>query len=320
MKLAKGFFVLIILFFILSAISNIIEFAVWISGDVLWVEVAVYCIFGLAMINFLVIPLIGYRKKPTIEDLAKAIKGDNKAYRKIITHFRKSLDAENKRLMENAVAKSTEDGCLWIKTYVNDVISSFDGVIRQFAFKMTATVMLSPNSVIDGLTILFGNARMIYTLTSKIQLRYSLKDLWNIYFSIFSIASLSGLIEEFDEAIEDMAQEFLEEFSEFMEEQTGKAVGDSLPVLGLVVKSLSPIIQAAGNYAFIIYNGNRFKYRLLSGISEMELTEEEIRKKARLDARKARYKYVDVMVRKLGKKSSDGVKNKLTRLKFRRTD
>lgn len=315
MKFVKVVSVFIIVLFLMSAVANIVDFASWISRDIYWIEIGFYSVLALTFVYFLGLPLIVYAKRPTLSDLEKAINGDDKAFKKIVKHYRRILDDKSIADMEAAIGKSPETGFNWLREYTNAIISTFDGVIRQYAFKMTATVMLSPNSVIDGLTILFGNARMLFTLSSKIHLRYSMKEQWQMYFSIFSIASLSGLLEEFDDAIEDMAQEFLEEFSEFLEEQTGKAVGDSIPVVGLVVKSLSPIIQAAGNYAFIIYNGNRFKYRLISSLSGSDLTEEEIRKKARKDARKARYKYIDVMVRKLGKKSTDGVKNKLTRLK-----
>lgn len=292
--------------------ANIVRFARWVSFDYLWIEGGIYIFILGAGFYFLGIPIIKYRNRPSIPEITKALKGDLKALKKVRTALERELEYLLREEMNAAFENSRQEGINWITQYFENQIAGFDRIIRQFAFKLTATVMISPNSVIDGLTLIFGNARLLHTLSQRIKIRYSLNELWQMYFSIFSIASLSGVLEEFDDEIEDMVQEFIEEFSEIFEAQTGKTLGDSIPFLGVVVKTISPILQAAGNYAFIIYNGNRFKYRVLAGIAGDGVSEETLRKRARKDARKARFRYIEVMIRNLGKKSANGVKEKIS--------
>jgi hypothetical protein len=203
----------------------------------------------------------------------------------------------------------------WVKAYLTDKLEELDTIIKQYAFSISATVLVSPNLFIDGISILLGNSKMIYDLSKRVDFRYTWKELVEMYFSTMTVASVTGLLEEFDDELEDIIEEITEEFSDYMNDEAGSSIGDALPFLNILVKASSPIIQASRNYAYIVYNGKRFTCTVKNTYSEQKLTPDELKKLARKESRKARKKYLQEVLVKLGSNSAAFTKNQLTKIK-----
>lgn len=305
-KIIAGF---IIFYFVITVSSSVIALANWISFGNLYIKYGFYGFMAILFILYIIIPLLDYYTRPSMISFIKMLNNDKKATIKIQKFFIKTLVGAEKESFKQLCRVNDSDAIrTWIKTYLNKEISEMDGIIKEYALKLTVGVLVSPNPFIDGIIILYGNSGMIHTLTQKVKIRYSLKELWNMYFSVMSVASISGLLEEFDDVIEDIFEDLADEFEEFIHEETGKTIGDSIPIFNILVKASSPIIQAAGNYAFILYNGNRYKYKLMNLISDTSMSDDEIRKYARKEARKAKYKYIEEMIKKIGLNGTDKIR------------
>lgn len=311
MKLWKILMGLIIFYFCLTAFNSMIMLAKLISMGNLWIEIGFYILMLVLFISYIIVPILGYFSRPAVTDIENALIGDKKAIKRVYKYYSKNLPNESKESFNKINKENQSETTAWLINYIKEQTDTFDGIIRQFSIKLTATVMISPNPFIDGITILYGNSKMIYMLSKKVLVRYRLKELWDMYFSVMSIASVTGLIEEFDEALEEIFNEIAEEFSELIEQESGKSIGDSIPMLNILVKAAGPIIQGAGNYAFITYNGKRFKYTVLNLIEANKKTSEDIRKTARQDARRSRYKYIQDMIKKMGLDSKAKMKEQM---------
>lgn len=226
--------------------------------------------------------------------------GDRRATLRLRKFIIKGLETEKKNELMAISKDDTHETALWIKSHVEDNVTEMDKIIRSYAMRLTATVMVSPNPFIDGISILFGNSKMVYELSRKMNLRYSWSDLFLMYFDTVTIASATGIIQEFDDELEEIFESIVTEFSEFLEEETGKSIGESIPFLNIFVKASVPIFQAASNYAYTYYMGSRYKLTLLNSLEEEPLEKSALRKKARRLARKARYSYIKDMFSKLG--------------------
>lgn len=307
MKVIKFIFTFVIIYFIILSYSSMVSFARWISHGYSEIEYLTYIIFVILGIIYIIIPILSYYKRPSLKNL-KGYLEDDKYTRKIQSYIYKILN--DKEIKEYEECK-VEERKRWIKTYLKNRVDNFDKIIKKYAHQITVTVMISPNSFIDGITILFSNSKMIYLLSKEIRFRYSGKELFDMYFSVFSAAAVTGLIEEYDEVIEDIIEDFAEEFSEIITEETGKSVTKSIPFMNIAINSISPILQAAGNYAFIVYSGNKFKYTILNIIEEDNISEKEIKKKSRKRARAQKYIYIKDMSSKIvagtSKKIGDSV-------------
>lgn len=288
-----------------------IQLAQWMSLGNKYLEYGFYVFIAILICIYLIAPIMRYLSKPSIARIELMRSGNKKATLQIWKYYRKKLSGEEKV----SFSKITKDQPEEIKNYVSEYLrkqtEEFDEIIKSYAMKLTTTVLISPNPFIDGLSILLGNSRMIYTLSKKVSLRYTWKELWDMYFSVLSISSATGLLEEFDDEIEDIFEDIAEEFTEFIKEETGKSLGDTVPVLNILVKASSPILQAASNYAFVVYNGRRFKYSIINIISDKKYTMDELRKMARKEARKQKSQYIQEMLKKLGLNTTSFVRDQL---------
>lgn len=289
MKVVKIVFGLIIAYFIMTATNSMIYLARWGSFGNKEIEYLIYALFLILFLMYVIFPLFKYYKKPSLDDLKEYI-ADDKQKRKMQKYFLKILNDE-----EFTKYDLSSDKKKWIQEYLVLKTDSFDSIIKKYAQQATITVMISPNSFIDGIAILFSNSKMIYELYKIVGFRYSIKDLFKMYFSVLTAASITGLVEEYDEVIEDIIEDLAEEFTEIIAEETGKSISSSVPVMKILVGSISPILQGAGNYAFILYSGHRFKYSLLNVIENTGLSEKDIKKNSRRRARSMKYSYVKEM-------------------------
>ncbi len=303
MKVIKAFFLVVIIYFLMTATNSMIIFVNWASFGKVEIKYLLYLFFALLACIYVLIPLLKYSRKLSLSNLEYFIR-ENKYERKIKNYIYKTVSDLEYKEFENSNDKKE-----WIKEYLINKVDSFDQIIMKYAQQVTITVMVSPNSFIDGITILFTNSKMIYDLSKKTGFRYSVKELINMYFSVLAVASFTGIIEEFDGVVEEIIEELAEEFSEIVAEETGKSVSKKIPFLNIAINSLSPILQGAGNYAFMLYSGNRFKYSLLNIIEDEKLTDKEIKRKARKRARASKYAYIKEMSSKI----ANGTSKKITR-------
>lgn len=275
MKLIRILSTFLIFYFVMTVINTMISLGEWISRGNDYILIGYYVLLVVLFITYIIFPLISYLRKPTIQLYKKAIAGDKKAEKKIIKQLKKPNDDQEEKE--------------FIVHYLEDQLLKFKKITKSYAIKVSSVVLFSPNSFIDGITILLSNSRMIHELSTLVHIRYTWKDLFKMYFSTLTVASFSGLVEEFDEPIIEALEELLEEIAERVGEETGKAITDSIPIVNIAAKSMSFIVQSSVNYAFIIYNGRKFYY-MINDILE-DLDDKEIMKRSRKEARWSRLDY-----------------------------
>lgn len=285
MKIWKIVFFFVIFYFLVTIFDGMVGLAQKISFGNRVIEIGVYVFTGLLVMIFLVRPLAAYLFYPSSLLIKKMNDGDAGATRRLYAYYVKKGYIDGEKNLDPVLKRGKVRDMLCTR------IAKFDREIHSTALKLTTTVVLSPNSFIDGLSIILGNSRLIYGLSKQLGIRYSLKELADIYFKIFSIASVSGLLEEFDEEIEEFVRELAEVVS--------KGATREMPFVKIAIGALSPVIQASANYAFVIYNGMRFKYRLLDLVEKGAIDEGSIIKRARGDARRARLSYFGDMAKKV---------------------
>ena len=78
-----------------------------------------------------------------------------------------------------------------------------------------------------------------------------------------------------------------------------KDTGKSIPFANIVISAIGPVLQASTNYAFVIYNGLKFKYHMLKLAENSDKTERDISKIARKEARQSRLKYFGDTLKKI---------------------
>lgn len=312
MKAIKAVLVFIIAYFSLTAVSALNRLVTMVAGDNVYIEYGMYGIIFILTVIYLIVPILDYMNRPSLLELEKLMEGNRHSARRIRRHLLNTMDGEDLQDLKALDKKDVEGIRKYVQTFMIMETDAFDKIIRTYAFKLTSTVLLSPNSFIDGLAILYGNSSMIYELSKRTRFRYTVRELYNMYFSVVSVASVSGLIEEFDDEIEEIIKGVVDEFSNAIGEETGRSVGDAIPFLNVAVRASTILFQAAGNYAFIIYNGKRYKYRVRNAVDFSKKTEEEIRKQARKEARKSRYRYVHDMIRRIGDSGATSIKDLMT--------
>ena len=290
MKVIKIIFAFIIFYFMITMFSGMVSLAKAISGGSQIIEIGFYVLIGVLVLIYLVRPILKYFSYPSSKLILKMHEGDVGATKRLYKHYRRVHN------IEKVTGNDTEQMKTGIKKHIHSQVDGFNGEIQKTALKLTTSVIISPNSFIDGLIIILGNSQLIYKLSKKLGIRYSFKELVNMYFKVFSVASVSGIIQEFDEEIEDFIMELVETIS--------KDAGKSIPFLKVAVNAFSPIVQASLNYAFIVYNGMKFKHSMLKLVDNNSDTEKEISQKARKEARKARRSYFKDMVSKVKSKKS----------------
>lgn len=305
MKLIKILSTFIIFYFVVTVIDTMHSLGEWLSRGNEYILIGYYVLLVVLGLVYILVPLLSYMRKPTIKKYKLALDGNEKQVNRIIKQLSKDLANEDKK----AIPVDLEARKTYIKNYLESRASQFKKISKSYAIKVSSTVLFSPNSFIDGITILLSNSKMIHELSSMVHIRYTWKELFKMYFSTLTVASVSGLIEEFDDAVIDAFEELLEEIAERFGEETGKAISDSIPLVNVAAKSLSFIIQSSVNYAFVIYNGRKFFY-MINSIYE-ELDEKEILKKSRKEARWSRLDYAKELSSQVKKKAKPKSERKL---------
>lgn len=299
MKPIKIIFAFIIFYFITTAIGSVVVLADAISMGNIYIKYAFYAMIALLLIIFVIMPLIMYSFIPSITTLTLVGERDEPAIRKYRRHLLHTLDADQKSELRQIAAKDVEGNCEFMLQHLRDVTMDKRKLVRSTAMKLTTTVIISPNSFIDGLAIIVGNSHMIYELSKSIGVRYSWKDIVNFYFNTFTIASVTGIIQEFDEEIEEIVASIAQEFSEFLGAESGKSITETLPIANILSKAMVPIFEAASNYAYVVYNGNKFLSTIVNQLNMEPLKQSQVNRAARKLARREKYKYLAEMTAKI---------------------
>ena len=237
MKPIKIIFAFIIFYFIATSVGSVMVLAGNISRGNIYIEYAFYAMIGLLLLIFVIFPLIMYSFTPSVTTLTMVGKRDVHAVRRYRRHLLYTLSTEKKSELKKIPAKDIEANCEFMQQHLRDVTMEKRKAVRSTAMKLTTTVIISPNSFIDGLAVIIGNSHMIYELSKSIGVRYSWKDIINFYFNTFTIASVTGIIQEFDEEIEEIVTSIAQEFSEFLGAESGKSISDSLPFANILSKT-----------------------------------------------------------------------------------
>jgi len=299
MKPIKIIFAFIIFYFAATSVGSVMLLAEKISRGNIYIEYAFYAMIALLLLIFVVFPLVMYSFTPSVTTLTMVGKRDTHAVRRYRRHLLNTLSAEKKSELKKISAKDIEGNCEFMQQHLREVTMEKRKAVRSTAMKLTTTVIISPNSFIDGLAVIVGNSHMIYELSKSIGVRYSWKDIINFYFNTFTIASVTGIIQEFDEEIEEIVTSIAQEFSEFLGAESGKSITDSLPFANILSKAMVPIFEAAGNYAYVVYNGNKFLSTVVNQLNETPLKQSQVNRAARKLARREKYKYLAEMTAKI---------------------
>lgn len=303
----------LVIYFAITAFSAMNRLVSWASQGNQLIEYVLYGVIFVLFIIYMLIPIIDYLNRPSLEEVELLMEGNKRSARRVRRHLLSIVEKEDLDHLLMVDKKDVEGIKAFTQKFLIKETDEFDKIIRGYAFKLTSTVLLSPNSFIDGLAILYGNSSMIYEMSKRTGFRYSSKELFKMYFSVLSIASVSGLIEEFDDELEEIIKGVVEEFGTAISEESGRSIGDSIPFLNVAVRASTILFQAAGNYAFIVYNGKRYKYRVRNAVDYSKKTEEEIRKQARKEARRSRYLYVHEMIKRIGASGATSFKDLVSR-------
>ncbi len=299
MKPIKIIFAFIIFYFFATSVSSVMLLADKISRGNIYIEYAFYAMIALLILIFVVFPLIMYSFTPSVKTLSMVGKRDVHAVRKYRRHLLNTLDSQRKSELKSISPKDIEGNCEFMLQYLRDTTMEKRKTVRNTAMKLTTTVIISPNSFIDGLAVIVGNSHMIYQLSKSIGVRYSWRDIINFYFNTFTIASVTGIIQEFDEEIEEIVTSIAQEFSEFLSAESGKSITESVPFASILSKAMVPIFEAAGNYAYVVYNGNKFLSTIVNQLNEKPLNQTQVNRAARKLARREKYKYLVEMTAKI---------------------
>lgn len=299
MKPIKIIFAFIIFYFITTAIGSVVVLADAVSMGNIYIKYAFYAMIALLLIIFVIMPLIMYSFIPSITTLALVGERDGRAIRKYRRHLLNTMDAQQRSELRKIPVKDIEGNCEFMLQHLRDVTMDKRKAVRSTAMKLTTTVIISPNSFIDGLAIIVGNSHMIYELSKSIGVRYSWKDIVNFYFNTFTIASVTGIIQEFDEEIEEIVASIAQEFSEFLGAESGKSISETLPIANILSKAMVPIFEAASNYAYVVYNGNKFLSTIVNQLNNEPLKQTQVNRAARKLARREKYKYLAEMTAKI---------------------
>jgi hypothetical protein len=276
--------------------NGMVSLANLLSKGSLVIEIGFYTLVGILVIVYFIIPLVKMFSIPSERLFTKMHEGSRAATQTIYRMSRRNKDFEFEHTREPEKMKKQ------ITEYYSAKANGFNKIVLETAFKITTTVTVSPNSFIDGLVIILGNSRMVYRLMKHLGIRYSIKGLFTIYYNIFAVASITGIMQEYNEEIE----EFLIDMANAITKESSK----SIPILNIVFSAASPLLQASLNYAFIIYSGMRIKYRMLKTIQNNSDTDKDISLKARREARKERLKYFQKTLAKIKEKIRNSKKKK----------
>lgn len=299
MKPIKIIFAFIIFYFITTSISSVLMLGETISRGNIYIEYAFYAMIILLLVIFVIMPLIMYSFIPSVKTLTQVGERNKHAVKRYRRHLLSTLSKEQKQNLKHISANDIEGNCQYMLSHLRSVTTENRKTVRNTAMKLTTTVIISPNSFIDGLAVIIGNSHMIYELSKSIGVRYSWKDIINFYFNTFTIASISGIVQEFDEEIEEIIASIAEEFSEFLGAESGKSITDSVPIANILSKAMVPIFEAASNYAYVVYNGNKFLSTIVNQLNAEPLKQTQVNRAARKLARREKYKYLAEMTAKI---------------------
>ena len=150
MKPIKIIFAFIIFYFAATSVGSIMTLADKLSRGNIYIEYAFYGMIVLLLLIFVIFPLIMYSFTPSVATLSMVGKRDKHAVRKYRHHLLHTLETEKKALLKKIPAKNMEANCEFMLQHLREVTMEKRKLVRSTAMKLTTTVIISPNSFIDG--------------------------------------------------------------------------------------------------------------------------------------------------------------------------
>lgn len=286
------------------AIGGAVDLGNWISRGNAWLLYGYYGALMLIGIVFVILPVTRYFQIPSLRQVAR-LREKGKVPRSILKHLLKTATPDEGSAYDAITKGDVKAYWVWVETCMNHDLKSFDGIIGKYAKKTTISVMISPNSFIDGLIILISNINMIGELSHSLRLRANLKESLAVLFSILSFSSVAGLYEEFDEVIEEAMEEILEEFAEVFSQDAPTEIVGNIPGLSILPKLISPLLQGAANFSFVYYIGLGYKHTISAYVSfGQDIDREDIKKRARKEARQMKRTFLKSALKDLSQNSA----------------
>jgi hypothetical protein len=286
------------------AIGGAVSLGNWIAQGNVWLLYGYYGALCLIAVVFVLYPSIRYFQTPSIKQIAR-LRQNGKVPRGMIKYLLKTATPEEGAVYDTIVKGDVTAYWTWIETCMSHDLKSFDSIIAKYAKKTTISVMISPNSFIDGLIILISNINMIGELSRTLRLRANIKESLTVLFSILSFSSVAGLFEEFDEVIEEAMEEILEEFAEVFSQDAPTEIVGNIPGLSILPKLISPLLQGAANFSFVYYIGLSYKHTLSAYVSlGQDIDREDIKKRARKEARQMKRTFLKSALKDLSQSSA----------------
>ena len=303
MKVLKYIFILLVVVFTIVVLEKTILLVNVLSFGSFYASIALYFLLAICILYYLIRPLFKHYRIPTMAMLERSRNGDVRATRHILNYY-DGIDGNSYReiISRNDYNEMFDK----LREIIDAKSDAINDRIKLYAFSATSAVIISPNSMIDGISIIIANVRLIHSISKIIGIRYNGKELFTLYANSFFAGSLTGLLEEFDDTIEEIIEELIETTFEKSESTLEK-----LPIVNIAIKGISPIIQAAANYAYIVFNGIYFKKRVENIISDNKLPDDDLRYIARKEARKLKRKFITDTIKKAPKGSYKYITKKL---------
>lgn len=288
-----------VFYFVMVSTQNIIAFANWLSKGDPVIAIGFYLTLGVMIIWVVLIPIMAYSRIPSMQQISQ-MKASEKQTHKVAKYYRKTLQPQDLEAYQKALKNGHETLLAWVENHIKSRLDQTNEIIKGYAKKTTITVLISPNSFIDGLAILISNLYMLYQLSQTVHLRVGLRKTLKLYINIISFASAMGLLEEFDEMIEEAVEEMIEEIIEIISTKGVSEGVDNIPLVSILSKTVSPAIQAASNYAFVFYVGHTYQNYIRGILSTSDYSIEDAKKSARKTARRMRLVFIKDMSKDIG--------------------
>jgi len=207
-KITKIMGVFIIVVCVLVSVDMVIQWGQSLDQINRWLDVVLYSLIAVVLVNYLVLPWLAWASKPKIGDLKEALNTDDKMCLRLAKRIVKS-NKSNDEIKDLTIVTTNKDYDLirkHLKTYYEQNLTEIEKFVGESGKRVFSLTALSQNSLIDGLIILVINLNMLYRIYEKLGLRESYVEIFKFYNNTFMQASFMSLLEEFDDELLDVLQ------------------------------------------------------------------------------------------------------------------
>ena len=256
--------IILIFYFLIILAGNIISVGEKLGKVHIYLEIGFYVLtFGL-LLWLISMPFFWMARKPHY-DYSLIMKDGQKASKEDLVQIREKLlssldlNSEGRKSLENCSDEELEEK---ERLVLGEIGAEVEEYITNTALVVFLTVAISSNGLLDGLTVLYYNMRMIGKIISSYGIRPSAAMIFTLARNVFLTAFVVNRIEELD--IEEYIEEALESFGDVAASKLVSKLADSL-IQGI----MSAFVTLKVGYAskqLILYgeseNRSEFKRRI----------------------------------------------------------